>query len=184
MDRFKNHTAIILAGGKSTRMGEDKGLMLLNGKPMVQYVIDAFELLTKNIIIIANNDLYTKFGLPVYVDLVKDKGPLVGIVTGLTNSKSEQNWIISCDSPFVKYDLLVELMNQLDGKECAMPTYENKKHPLIAAYRTSSLTRLKEQLLLDNLKLMKALEELDVNAFTANNFDPINFKNINSKADL
>ena len=53
-------TGIILAGGKSSRMGEDKGLVLLNGKPMIQYVIEALKEVVSNIIIISNINIYVK----------------------------------------------------------------------------------------------------------------------------
>ena len=61
-------TGIILAGGKSSRMGEDKGLVLLNGKPMIQYVIEALKEVVSDIIIISNNASYNKFRVPVYSD--------------------------------------------------------------------------------------------------------------------
>ncbi len=82
-------TGIILAGGKSSRMGEDKGLVLLNGKPMIQYVIEALKGVVSDIIIISNNASYNKFGIPVYPDIIKDKGPVGGIFTGLHHSKTQ-----------------------------------------------------------------------------------------------
>lgn len=71
--------AIILAGGKSSRMGVDKGLMLLNEKPMVQHVIDAVKLVADEIIIVANNKEYKQFGYTVISDEIENAGPLAGI---------------------------------------------------------------------------------------------------------
>ena len=79
-------TGIILAGGKSSRMGEDKGLLLLNNIPMIQYIINVFDTLKIPVMIIANNDNYKQFHLPVYTDIVKDKGPAGGILSALTFS--------------------------------------------------------------------------------------------------
>ena len=76
-------TGVILAGGKSSRMGFDKGLAILNGKPMIQYVIDVFEKLGLDIIIISNSPGYETFGYPIYNDLIPEKGPVGGIYTCL-----------------------------------------------------------------------------------------------------
>ena len=99
------YTAIILAGGKSSRMGSDKGLVLLNGKPMISYIIEILKKMQIPIIIISNNENYKQFGLPVFADIIKEKGPLGGIYTGLKNSKTESNIIVSCDVPFYQIEL-------------------------------------------------------------------------------
>lgn len=184
MSGFKNHSAIILAGGKSVRMGQDKGLMLVNGKPMIQGVIDAVLPLTSSIFIAANHPDYEKFGFPVISDLVKDKGPLAGIVNGLAHSPSELNWVLSCDTPYLQSTCLIELMNQIEGFDAIVPVFEGKTHPLIAVYRKSSLKHFEENLALNRLKMMDLLDELKVNYLDANAYDTCNFKNLNSKAEL
>ena len=105
-------TGIILAGGKSSRMGEDKGLVLLNGKPMIQYVIEALKEVVSDIIIISNNASYNKFRVPVYSDIIKDKGPVGGIYTGLYHSTTELNFCISCDVPMISSDFIFWLLNK------------------------------------------------------------------------
>lgn len=181
---MEDKTGIILAGGESSRMGEDKGLMSLEGKPMIQYVIDVVLTQTDQICIISNNSDYQIFGWPVHTDLVKGKGPLGGIVTGLSASRTRQNWILSCDSPFITEDLLVMLMNQLNGFDAAIPEKLNRTHPLIAAYDLSALPTYKVALNQDNLKLSEANKSLNINYFDANQFDVRNFKNINAREDL
>lgn len=184
MRGYIEHTAIILAGGKSVRMGEDKGLMLVNNKPMIQGVIDAVLPLTPTVLIAANNPNYEKFGFPVISDMVKDKGPLAGLVNGLSHSSSELNWVISCDTPYLQTSFLIELMNQIEGFDAVVPVYEGKTHPLIAVYRKSSLKHFEENLALNRLKMMDLLNGLKVNYFNANTYDSCNFKNLNSKAEL
>jgi molybdopterin-guanine dinucleotide biosynthesis protein A len=184
MTTLANTTAIILAGGQSSRMGEDKGLMLLEGKPMILHIIETVSEIASEIIIIANHLDYEQFGLPVYADLVKVKGPLAGIVTGLSVSKTDQNWIIACDTPYVTADLLLDLKKELEGYDGVIASYQDRLHPLIAAYHKSALPILKSELEKDNLKLMRANAALNINIFNANRYDPINFKNLNSKQDL
>ncbi|MBK7964140.1 MAG: NTP transferase domain-containing protein [Bacteroidetes bacterium] len=69
----------ILAGGKSSRMGTDKGLLMLKNKKIVEYVIDNFKPCVDQIFIVTSNDLYKQFDLPLVPDLLMGKGPAVGI---------------------------------------------------------------------------------------------------------
>lgn len=177
-------TAIILAGGKSLRMGEDKGLMPLNGKPMIQWVIDAVLPLTRSILIAANNPNYEQFAYPLIVDVHKNKGPLAGVVNGLMHSDSELNWVISCDSPFVETDFLAQLIAKSEGVDAVVPVFQGQCQPLIAVYRQSALNHLKENLALNRLKMMDALSVLNVAYFNADYVDQNNFKNLNSRVDL
>jgi molybdopterin-guanine dinucleotide biosynthesis protein A len=184
MDSIPNTTAIILAGGQSSRMGQDKGLMDLNGKPMVQHIIDTVSQLTNQIIIIANNSEYQQFGWPVYEDVIKQKGPLAGIVTGLSNSATDLNWIISCDVPFVSADLLSELMLNLEKVDVVVPSKNDRTHPLIGGYKKSTLPTFKRELEHNHLKIMTVISCFDVYIMNADQFDVINFKNLNSKEDI
>lgn len=178
------YTGIILAGGKSSRMGEDKGLMLLNGKPMIQYVIDAVSKLTDKIIIVSNSSKYEQFGCKVIPDVVKDKGPLGGIISGLEQTTSERNWILSCDTPYISVEILRELMETMGEEQIRITSAGDKIHPLIGTYRKSALIPLKEQLALNELKLTKAFEGVEKTIFDANHY-PLNcFKNLNKKEDL
>ena len=181
---LNNCSAILLAGGQSSRMGQDKGLMTFQGRPMIKHIIDTVSAVTDQIIIITGNEEYKQFGYPIYPDLLANKGPLVGIITGLSVSESDKNWVISCDSPYVTQELLYQLMEELEGFDAVVPNHKGKVHPLIATYQKSALNHLKEQLALDNLKLMVANAALNVNYYNADDFDAENFKNINTKEDL
>ena len=98
-------------------MGTDKGLLLLNGKSMVAYVLDTLKQITDDIIIISNNAAYEVYKVPVYEDLIKDAGPLAGTYTGLIYSKHDKNIVVSCDAPFIS----VELLNLLIEKSKSIP---------------------------------------------------------------
>lgn len=132
-----NYTAIILAGGKSSRMGEDKGLVLLNGKPMVEYLLDLFRLLCVDVIIVSNNPVYKQFNVPVFEDVIKDKGPLAGIYTGLLQVETEKNIIVSCDIPCMSSHLIEMLLSSSVDHLISVLSYQNKIHPLIGIYSKS-----------------------------------------------
>ena len=180
----KDLTVIILAGGKSSRMGEDKGLMSYRGQSMVKHVIDVAEKLTSNIMLVANHTDYHQLGWPVFPDLVKDKGPLAGIVTGLKASDTELNLILTCDTPFISVDFLKKLAAELDKAEVVIPQFENRLYPLTGYYKKTVLSRLETELEIGNLKIKKAIESLNYKVIVADQYDKNNFKNLNSKEDL
>ena len=177
-------TAIILAGGKSSRMGEDKGLMFFKDKPMIQYIIDVVKPLVNEIMIVTNEKKYEQFGYPVYKDIIKDKGPLAGIVTGLTYSTTAKNIVLSCDVPFVNEGILRLLIADCENFDVVIPEKENRTHQLIGVYDKSCLATFKRELENDQRKLKLAIEKLNYKTVNANHIADKIFNNINSKHDI
>ena len=98
-------TAVILAGGKARRMGgEDKGLIELRGRPLIDYIISGLQPQAGQLLVNANRNLerYRAFGYPVVEDIMGDYfGPLVGIATGMQACNTPYIMTVPCDSPFV-----------------------------------------------------------------------------------
>ena len=179
--------AFILAGGKSSRMGVDKGLVHLSGKPMIQYIIDILEQLKLPIQIVSNNSEYKHFGYPVFKDLISDKGPIGGIYTALSSSDSEMNLILSCDTPFVNSALIECLIAECENQNVTISGYEGWQHPLIGIYSKSGIKTFQSQIEKDNLKLSEANEILHVKAVPMDNIKGITaraFDNINTIEEL
>ena len=179
-----NLTGIILAGGKSSRMGEDKGLMLFEGKAMIQHIIAVVKPLVNDIIIIANNSTYEQFGYPVYEDLIKEKGPLAGIYTGLKKSTTAKNLILSCDVPFVNESILDLLIKNCENYDVVIPEKEGRTHQLIGVYDEKCIDTFKNELDNDQRKLRLAIEKMDFKILDANKLADKIFNNINSKNDI
>lgn len=184
MSTKQNRTAIILAGGKSSRMKEDKGLKLMGEKPMIQYVIDVVSSFVDELIIVSNNTDYEKFGYKVYEDLVKEKGPLAGIYTGLYYSKSETNIVLSCDIPCVTLELISYLLEQHQMNQITIPRKENRTHQLIGVFSKSCEVNFFLSLEKEQLKLIDAYNNLNLNVVDANHFGDKVFANINSTNDI
>jgi len=163
-----NISGFVLAGGKSSRMGKDKGLIEFKGKKMVEHATQALEGLCSNISIISNQDEYEAFPYLVYADIVRDKGPLAGICTALTQSKTEVNVIISCDSPFVSSALLSYLFDQLEDFDAVVPAYQGRVYPLTAIYNKSCLEALNESLSKDELKVKEVIKSLNTKIIELN----------------
>ena len=119
-------TGVILAGGLGRRMGGvDKGLQNLNGRPLVQWVLDRLTPQVDTVLISANQNLlrYGEFGCPVVPDRIPDfSGPLAGLHAALSQSTSPLLATVPCDSPFLPADLVQRLHSALEteGAELAV----------------------------------------------------------------
>ncbi len=181
-------SGIILAGGKSRRMGQDKGLLDFRNKPLIAHVMEALKPLCDEVIIIANDQAYHEFGLPVYPDLYPDKGPLGGICTGLTYTAHEQSLVLSCDTPFINTPLLSHLVQQTAKGPIGICYEAGRVQPLVGLYGKSIQNELKEHLEADQLSLTKALSAMDHTQVEIHPdlpfYHPHLFFNINRPGDL
>jgi molybdenum cofactor guanylyltransferase len=114
---YTNITGIILAGGKSTRMGKNKSLLPLNGKTVIEEVVELMQSIFDNVVIITNTPEEYKFiDLPTFRDIYEYKGPLAGIHSGLYHSKTEDNFIISCDIPLMNTEMIKYIIDYKTDK--------------------------------------------------------------------
>jgi len=140
---FTGITGIVLAGGRGSRMGgQDKGLVLIDGKPMVGYVIDALASQVGAIIVNANRNAsaYAALGSPVVPDGQEGfLGPLAGMLSGMRAADTEFVLTVPCDSPLIRADLAVRLHRQLEreGADVCVAHDGERTHPVIALIRRS-----------------------------------------------
>lgn len=185
---MKNVTGIILAGGKSSRMGSDKGILDLNGKKFIEHIIEAIKPNVDEIMIIANNDNYSNFLFPVYKDLILDRGPIGGIYTGLSKTKTEKNIIVSCDIPFVTSELIKHIIDNSKGADIAVPVYKGNSEPLCAVYNKKTTKEIHQLILNNELKMHKVIQHFITREIFINESDKFyNAKlllNINTPEEL
>ncbi|MEO0564310.1 MAG: molybdenum cofactor guanylyltransferase, partial [Chloroflexota bacterium] len=138
----------ILAGGASRRMGQNKAFILLEGKPLIQHVIDAVIPLQCPVVIIANDKAsYTPFGLPVYADLKPGCGSLGGIYTALKVCTTPHVLCLACDMPFVDSSLLRFLIGQSpDEVDAVVPRVDGRPQPLHAVFHQRVAPTIAQQL--------------------------------------
>ena len=109
----KQVTGVILAGGRATRMGgTDKGLVPVNGRPMIAWVIDALRLQVADVLINANRNhgVYAEFGSNVVDDGDGEfRGPLAGMASGMRAAQTPWIAVVPCDSPLIRRDLVARL---------------------------------------------------------------------------
>ena len=185
MKSKNNITGIILAGGKSSRMGTEKGLIIYKNKPFVEHIIEAMSPLVDNIIIISNNKAYESFGFKCYEDLIKNTGPLAGIYTGLRYSKTENNLIVSCDVPLINTFILQKLTDQKnDTSEVIQLQCQGENMPLIALYKKCCEMIFLKELVKNQRKVQKALKKCNVKTIIIDETLKKVATNINTQKDL
>lgn len=147
-------TGIILAGGRSSRMGTDKGLVQFNGKPLIRYSLDIFLDLCSEILISTNSKGYDHPGVRVVSDIIPDSGPMAGIYSCLLQSTNEINLVLPCDMPFVTADIFRHLLEKIGNSMICVPWHGSGRYePLCGIYRRSVLPLMKEFMEAKNLKL-------------------------------
>lgn len=158
----KNIIGIVLAGGKSSRMGSDKGLLTMNSKMFIERVIDALKPLVDDIIIVSNNKIYDQFGFKRVADIFENSGPLAGLYSGLYHSKTEFNLVLSCDIPMITTEVLNKLVDtDYKNYDVVQIQCEHKTMPLIAIYKKTCLNKCLELLKQDERRLRFAVSQLN-----------------------
>jgi molybdenum cofactor guanylyltransferase len=118
MSQREDITAVILAGGRGSRMGGiDKGLVEFNGRPLIEHVIKAVAGQVHTLIINANRNLvrYQRFGYPVVADSISDfQGPLAGVLTAMEMVRTPYIVCVPCDGPLLADDLVARLVAARD----------------------------------------------------------------------
>ena len=134
-------TGFITAGGKSSRMGEDKAWLTLGDRAMIEHVIAAVSPVTNELAIIANSPAYRRLGFQVFADSNPGTGPLEAIRTALSNSRTSHAILVGCDLPFITSDLLKLLLSTSVGNCATVPIgADGKLEPLCAIYCSDALT--------------------------------------------
>ncbi len=184
-----NITVGILAGGKATRMNnQDKGLVMFNGKYMIENIINAIEPYVKHITINANRNIskYKKLGYPVVQDFYEGyAGPLSGIYSILNVTNSKYLMILPCDSPLIEWKLIQKMYSEikLSGVEVVVAHNTNRAQPVFMIIDTAVKDSIKEYIESGNRKIdFWYLEKNYKYIYFNENCDY--FKNINTEEEL
>jgi len=143
-----NITAVILSGGRSSRMqGEDKGLILLNDKPLISYVVDVVDDRAGRLLISANRniDAYQQYGEVISDELADFQGPLAGIAKAMSVVRTPYLLVLPCDSPLINEVVIDRLIQCMVNKDMDICVADDGSyiHPTFILIKTS----LKDNLL-------------------------------------
>lgn len=183
--------AIILAGGKNTRIARNKALIeLTSGKTILETTINILQDTFSQIVIVTNRkEPYLKLNVQTVEDLIKDKGSLGGIFTGLCYSISYYNFVIGCDMPFPQSSLIKLLLKKCAGQDVVIPETGGEVEPLFGVYSKNCLPVILDHLQKHDLSIRHILGELRVERVREEEIDTVDpehlsFFNINTPEDL
>ena len=183
--------AVILAGGRSRRMGSNKALLDIGGKPLIQVLINRILPVTNRILISSNDcESYRFLDFPVVPDRFPDNGPLAGFHSAMLRDVCQLYIVLACDLPNLQTRLLENLVSMADGFDAAIPcTRDHVIHPLCAVYRRTCLPSIEQALERGANKVIETF--LSDHSLTLRfvdpdegEFDDADLANINTPEDL
>jgi len=181
--------AVILVGGKSSRMGRAKALLPFDNEPLIAHVVRRFKSWFPEIIVVAAPDQELPELSAVLVrDEIAYQGPVSGIYHGLKAATRDVCFVTSCDAPFLNFELIDHLLEQISEYDVVVPFWQERFQPLHAIYRTSVVPLLKEQLERGELRpifLYDKVRTRKIQEAEIRRLDPegLSFLNMNSPAD-
>ncbi len=179
-------TTVILAGGLGTRIGGDKALQLLQGRPLLDWVLEVVQPQGDEVLISANShpERYARCGYRVIADRMTDyAGPLAGLQAAMMAAACEWVASVPCDAPFLPHDLIARLHAAINGgAEASVAVTDGRRQPAIALYHRSTLPKLNAYLASDGRKMAAWLENLQLSEVTF--ADAADFINLNSVREL
>jgi molybdopterin-guanine dinucleotide biosynthesis protein A len=189
----KTVTAVILAGGHSTRFGSDKGLAEWRGRSLVDHVLDRVPTMCSDKILVLREEQDTGSHPDtsiVHDDPQRNEGPLRGVIRGLGACTTEWAWVLACDQPLVFPELLVDLLVNATGDDHALiPEWEGRLKPLTGLYSVRSGFLLEQCSDLGEKSLIGALKKVGYRVYDEDmcrRFDPrgASFLNVNRPEHL
>jgi molybdopterin-guanine dinucleotide biosynthesis protein A len=188
---------IILCGGRSRRMGKDKGSLILDGKPLVLHVLDAIrDVADEIILVLRDQEQIEKYKLilkdepiKIVTDKIKDQGPLVGILTGLSQINSEYAQILPCDSPFISKEFVLKMFELAENEEfdAIVPIWDDGHiEPLHSIYKKNVLSSIMDLIKNEKRNVRSLIDELNVKYVDVGELDEsaMSFRNLNTIKDF
>ncbi len=187
---IEHASLIVLAGGKSKRMGIPKSLLRINGKLLLEYIVDALYSLFDDILLVVKEPPYP---VSAYYRIIFDKhresSPLVGIFAGLKEAYNQYSLVVGGDMPFVVPSLVASLLSSVKEEDVIVPIVNGFYEPLLAIYNKRILDIIERRIKEGNFKVSSLYEEVYVREVPESQIrreDPalLSFLNMNTPRDL
>lgn len=178
---------IILCGGRSRRMGQNKALLKLGERTIIEQVANTLSKICNEIIISTNSEELNFLPFKIIKDKLTDIGPIAGFHSTLMETSNEHNLIVSCDTPFITTEILEYLFSMRKNYDVVLPVFKDQIQPMTGYFRKSLFRKIEEEIQLGNRKPINIFENsnlllIDVNKDFKHYKDYL-FFNINSPED-
>jgi molybdopterin-guanine dinucleotide biosynthesis protein A len=183
-------TGVILAGGKSSRMGQNKALMSLGGKRLVDRVVEVMRSVFDDLLMVTNTpDVYADLGVPMAQDVWPDKGSLGGVYSAIYHVATPHCLVVACDMPFLRAALLRYLMTQIADYDVIVPDVLGELQTLHAIYSKACLQPIEHRLATNRLRIVGFFPDVRVRTVTASELEPYDpellaFQNLNTPEEF
>jgi molybdopterin-guanine dinucleotide biosynthesis protein A len=142
--RYEHVTGIILAGGLSTRYGQNKAFLQIDDIRIIDHIAEQMKRIFDRVILVTNQRRdFEYLELPIAEDLIKGLGPIGGIYTGLSNISEQAGFFVACDMPFLNEGLIRYMVEIIDSHAAVIPAVGPWVEPLHAIYTRSCLPTIK-----------------------------------------
>jgi molybdopterin-guanine dinucleotide biosynthesis protein A len=185
-------SAILLAGGKSSRLGTDKAKVKLDGESvMIQAIAEKLSGLSEDIVVSTNGRRYEDITIPVRwaIDVRPGAGSLMGLYSGLLAAKHDYAIAVACDMPFINIELLKYMISLPRDYDALLPKIGEQTEQLHSIYSKNCLPKMEKYLNSGHLKITSFMDEIDVKYVDEdiiNKYDPrhLSFFNVNTAKQL
>lgn len=185
-------TGILLAGGKSRRMGEDKRFLHVGARSLLGRSLSVLcELFEQVRVVIAQDSPMVEAEVPIIRDLVPDCGSLGGLYTGLQQATTEYVFLAACDMPFLNPDLIRYMISLKEEADIVIGQQGTRVQPTHAVYSRRCLPVIEEMMHAHTMKIQRMMEHGSlrvrvVRGDELNRVDPLgrSFLNVNTPSDL
>jgi len=169
-------------------MGTHKAFLRVKDKRMIDIILDVFQELFDEIVIVTNDkERFLEFkGVKVVEDIIKEKGPLAGIYTGLKSIKAETAFFVACDMPFLHNGFIKRMLDLAQGEDvdCIVPRSQGRIEPLHAIYSKEVIPMIEALLRGKDLSMKKLLEMCKCLYIDSKGNEERSFYNVNTKEEL
>jgi molybdopterin-guanine dinucleotide biosynthesis protein A len=179
-------TGLVLAGGSSLRMGRDKALLEIDGKPLIRLVVERLARICEEVLVVGGDaDAYAEFGATLIDDVFSGVGVLGGLHAGLQAARCELALAVGCDMPFLNADLLLAFASWAEGYDAALLRQGEQVEPLHGAYRRTCLAPIEKAIRAGERRVVSFFPDVSVRYVTREEveaFDPQlrSFVNVNT----
>jgi molybdopterin-guanine dinucleotide biosynthesis protein A len=180
----KQITGVVLAGGLSRRMGQDKGSMLFRDKALILYSYEVLKPFVNSVWLSSNQKPHASFGLPMLADIHHSIGPIGGLHAALIAAPTEWILVLPCDTPLVQAELIMQLFNTSISTDCQaiVPSHDGHFEPLFALYHKNTIDQINIQISKGDYKMTHFIEQ--INTVIVQVSQQKSFVNINTPEDF
>jgi len=193
MNGIKGLSVVIQAGGQSRRMGQDKGLVLFLGNPLISRLVERLHPLAEELLVTTNQPgEYSFLGVPLFTDLIPDRGALGGLYTALSAARLPYVAVVACDMPFINTALLEAQSQRLLSSQSDISILHTGEglEPFHAVYRRDTcLPHIRRSLDEDKWRVDAWFSQVKIDLFRIDDirrYDPelLSFWNVNTPEEL